>query len=353
MRHFGYIVKYAALFLLLTAALGACKGSDTPAKAEKKESKNRPKLVQVSVMTVQPCPIRDILILPGETEPWMDVTVAADIAGRVEWVGIKEGSVVKKGELMAKIDVSALKAALDKAEASAKLAEEVYRRRKKLFERRIVTQENLDRSKTKKTVAYGNLKQARVEYQRGFVRAPITGLVNHLYVDRGEFVNRGQAMVNLVNVDKLKVNVDVPELDVKYLKVGQIAGVRVDAFPGRDMLGTISFVSFKADPATKTFLVRVLIDNPNHEVRAGMIARVAFLRRVIPDAISVPLFALADKGGERLVFVEKDGVVQARTVSLGVIEGDRIQITKGLNPGDHLIVAGQNKVEEGMRVKVR
>jgi len=160
-------------------------------------------------------------------------------------------------------------------------------------------------------------------------------------------------MVNLVNVDKLKVNVDVPELDVKYLKVGQIAGVRVDAFPGRDMLGTISFVSFKADPATKTFLVRVLVDNPNHEVRAGMIARVAFLRRVIPDAISVPLFALADKGGERLVFVEKDGVVQARTVSLGVIEGDRIQITKGLNPGDHLIVAGQNKVEEGMRVKVR
>jgi len=80
---------------------------------------------------------------------------------------------------------------------------------------------------------------------------------------------------------------------------------------------------------------------------------VAFLRRILPDALSSPLFAIVEKGGERLVFVEKDGVAEARTISFGVIEGDRVQITKGLHPGDHLIVVGQTEVEEGMRVQVR
>ena len=84
-----------------------------------------------------------------------------------------------------------------------------------------------------------------------------------------------------------------------------------------------------------------------------MIARVSFLRRVIPDALVAPLFALVDKGGERILFVEKNGVAHARAVSLGIIEGDRIQITKGLNAGDHLIVTGQTEVEEGMRVQVQ
>jgi membrane fusion protein (multidrug efflux system) len=84
-----------------------------------------------------------------------------------------------------------------------------------------------------------------------------------------------------------------------------------------------------------------------------MIARVAVLRRLIPQAVTAPLFALVDKGGERLIFVEEDGVAHARTVNLGVIDGDQIQILEGLKPGDNLIVTGQTEVEEGTRVIVQ
>jgi len=84
-----------------------------------------------------------------------------------------------------------------------------------------------------------------------------------------------------------------------------------------------------------------------------MIARVVFLRRIIPDALTAPIFSIVDKGGERILFVEKDGVVQARTISIGAIEGDKVQITKGLQPGDNLIVVGQKEVEEGMKVRVQ
>ena len=84
-----------------------------------------------------------------------------------------------------------------------------------------------------------------------------------------------------------------------------------------------------------------------------MIARANFVRRSLADIVTIPLFSIIDKGGERIVFVEKDGVAEARTVTLGVIERDRVQILDGLKVGDNLIVAGQREVEDGMKVNVR
>jgi membrane fusion protein (multidrug efflux system) len=309
--------------------------------------------VKVEIVEVQPTPLKDVLVLPGQTEAWLDVTVAADTGGRVEWIGPGEGDTIKKGQLIAKIDVSALKAALDRAEADHKLAEELYSRRKKLFQDNIIGKEELDRSENQRLLALATLTQTRVEYEKGFVRSPIKGIVNHLYVDVGEFADRGKPVADLVNVDRIKINVSVPELDVKYLRPGQETMTRIDAFPDRMIAGKVDFVAYKADPATKTFRVRVIISNSDNSVRPGMIARVAFLRRVIPDALVAPLFALVDRGGERLLFVEEEGVAHARPVTIGVIEQDRVQITTGLREGDHLIVKGQTEVEEGIKVLVQ
>ena len=342
----------AILALLLTLiSVSGCDRSE--GKGETKNNPSRAKPVKVSVITIKPTPVKDVLVLPGETEAWQDVRLASEIDGIVEWIDPKEGQAVREGQLIATIEVSALKAALDHAEASFNLADKLYQRRKLLSERKVIAREELDRSLNERTLALSNLRRAKVEYERGFLHSPINGLVNYLYVDIGEFVDRGEPVADLLNVDKIKINVNVPELDVRYLRVGQQAMVTVDAFPGRRLTGTIDFVPYKADPATKTFQVRVLIDNPRRKIRPGMIARVAFSRRIIPDALVIPLFALVDKGGERIVFVEKDGIAYARTVSIGVIEGDRIQITQGLEAGDQVIVSGQTEVEEGMQVQVQ
>lgn len=351
MRHVFHCLHVYLGAVLILVSLNGCRGSES--KADPKNSQNQARAVKVSVVKVEPVPIKDILVLPGETEAWQDVLVSADTGGRVEWIGPREGNTVQKGQLLAKIDVSALKAALERAEAAFRLADHLYQRRKLLFEQKIINQEELDRSLTERSLADGNLRQAQVEHEHGFLRSPISGIINHLFVDEGEFVDRGNATVDLVNIDKIKTNVNVPELDVRYLRVGQKTMVRIDALPDQVLTGTVDFVAYKADPATRTFLVRNLIDNPNHEIRPGMIARVAFLRRVISDALVAPLFALVDKGGERILFVEKDGLAHARTISIGVIEGNRVQITNGLEVGDHLIVTGQTEVEEGMKVQVQ
>jgi len=345
------LLKIILLLSLLAAVVIGCRDSESSAKPS--DDLTRDKAVPASIMIVQPTPIKDVIFLPGETEAWHDVRVAADTGGRIEWMGPEEGDTVAKGALLAKIDVSALKASLDRAEAAYRLADDLYQRRQRLFKQGIISQEELDRSKTERTVAYMDLKQIRVRYNHGFVRAPIAGIINRRHIDTGEFVDTGKPLVDIVNIDRIKINVNVPELDVRYLSKGQKAPLKVDAFPELQFMGTIEFVAYKANPATKTFLTRAVIDNPDHAIRPGMIARVAFMRQIIPDAISAPLFSIIDKGGERIVYIEKDGIVHSRTITIGVIEKDRVQITKGLEIGDHLIIKGQKEVEEGMRVLVQ
>lgn len=331
--------------------LYGCGENSSVAQTEGDESQLR-KITEVGVVTVEPTPIQDVLLLPGETKPWQDVTLAADQGGNVEVVNFREGDKVGEGELIAQIEVTALKAALENAEADYRLADEQYKRRIALHNRKIIPAEELDQAKNVRTVAAGRVKQARENYKNAFVYSPVNGRVNKVYADPGEYVGQGAPVVDVVNIDKIKIEVNVPEMDVRYLNVGQQAMVTVDALPDLTTVGTIDFVAFKADPATKTFLVRVIVDNSDGVIRAGMIARVAFLKRTIPDALVAPLFAVLSRGGEMLLFVEEDGVARARTVKIGVIARDKVQITEGLKPGDHLIVTGQTEVEEGAQVKL-
>ncbi len=345
------ILSSALTVLTAVFLIAGCQDQESMAVSES-ASPETP-AVPVSVKVVEPVAMRDVIFLPGETEAWEDVKVAANTAGRVDWIGPREGQKVNKGDLLVKIDVSALKASLDHAEAAYKLADDLYQRRLRLYDHKIIAKEELDQSETQRTLALTDLEQIKVRYNHGFPKSPITGIINHLYLDEGEYADIGKPIVDIVNIDKIKINVRVPELDVRFVKIGQQTPLKIDAFPDRALVGTIDFVSFKADPATKTFLVRSIIDNPDHDIRPGMIGRVALVRRLIADALAVPLFTLVDKGGERIVFVEKDGVAESRTISIGVIEGDRVQVTDGLNPGDHLIVKGHTQVEDGMKVIVK
>jgi membrane fusion protein (multidrug efflux system) len=343
-----YLITFFTAALLVAIVLSGCKDRESIAHTE--GTSNEPPAIPVTVVEIKPVAMRDVVFLPGETEAYEDVKVAANTSGRVEWIGLREGQAVRKGDRLAKIDVSALRASLEHAKAAFNLANDLCERRRRLYENKIIAREELDQSETQLKLASADLAQVKVRYNHGFPESPITGVINHLYVDVGEYADLGKPIADIVNIDRIKINVRVPELDVRYVHMGQTTPIKIDAFADRSLLGTVEFVAFKADPATKTFLVRSVIDNPNHDIRPGMIGRVAFVRRNIPDAIAVPLFAIVDKGGERIVFVEKDGVAESRVISIGVIEVDRVQITSGLNIGDHLIVRGHTEVEDGMKV---
>lgn len=338
------LLVLASILMLVT-----CKGSEKTQAAAPQEKKK----IKVMVERVAPRSLRDLLLLPGETEAIHDIKLAAEHGGRVEFVGVKEGDSVKAGQVIARIGMQALSANLDKAVAASKQADDLAARRVDLYKQELISKEELDQIDTEKTVARGSLKEAQAAYRQGLVLAPVSGIINKLHVDPGEVVSQGDPVADLVNVNTIRVNVNVPELDVRFLSKGRKIPIAVDAYPGEQWLGIVDFVAFKADPITKTFQVRVVVANQGLRIRPGMLARVVFERRIIKDAITAPLFSILDKGGERLIFVEEKGVARSRNISLGVIEGDRIQIREGLKLGENLIVSGQTEVEDGSEVLVQ
>ena len=129
---------FLVLAVLLWVGLSATGCKDNEGLATTENNANHAPVIPVAIIEVKPVPMRDVILLPGASEAWQDVQVAADTPGRIEWIGPREGQRVNKGDLLVKIDVSALKAALDHAAAQFKLADDLYQRRRRLFERKII-----------------------------------------------------------------------------------------------------------------------------------------------------------------------------------------------------------------------
>lgn len=344
----------AAALLAVGMALGLSGCGEAPADAVS-DSASAPavRVVQVAVTEIAPVTLSDILILPGETEASQDVTLSAETAGKVEWIGPSEGGRVTAGQSILKIDVESLKAQLDRAKASLNLADQQAARRTELYAKGVVSREELDEALTAQDEARAAESEAAARYRHGLVTAPVDGVVDELHVDMGEFVDTGTVLVDIVNRDVVRVYVSVPELDVRYLSPGDEVRVSVDAWPDREWTGRIDFIAAKADEGTRTFRTRVVVDNADGAIRPGMLARAHFLRRVVNNAVAVPLSAIQSRGGERVLYVEEDGVARSRTVEVGVVQGNLVQIVEGLSLGEHLIVAGQGEVEEGVKVSVQ
>ncbi|QJB57536.1 efflux RND transporter periplasmic adaptor subunit [Pseudodesulfovibrio sp. zrk46] len=336
-----------ALILFMLAVIAGCSETESEATTTIPTTE---KAINVETLTIKPIALNDYLTLPGETEPDDDVCVSSESSGTVIWLGVKEGDWVKKGALIARLDAASSDARFNQVKASKKLAAEQLRRRKELLKKGVLAQEEFDQMEAELERTEASLKEMMVNVQYGVVRAPISGVINKRYVDRGERLNVGDMVVDIVNPSVIRTTINVPEMDIPYIHKGQEVAVTVDAIPGRTWKGVVEFVSFKADRASKTFEVRVLTDNPDNTIRAGMLGRVSLLRRALDQAITAPLYAIINQGGERLVYVEENGQARARSVELGIIEGDRAQILSGLNTGDSLIVAGHNMVEDGMKV---
>jgi len=329
-------------------ALAGCGDEKSEANAPAPE-----KSVEVEIARVEPVFLEDILVLPGETEPDQDVCVSSESTGTVIWLGVKEGDRVEKGDLLARLDVASSGARFDRAKAAKNLATEQLRRRRELLEKGVLAQEEFDQMEAELAQSEASLKEMQVNVEYGVVRAPIAGIINKRYVDRGERLNAGAMVADIVNPSVIRTIINVPEMDIPFITKGQEVTVSVDALPGRTWKGVVDFVSFKADKASKTFEVRVLTDNKAGLIRAGMLARVTLLRRSIQNAITTPLFAIINQGGERLLYVEENGIARARTIRIGIIEDGRAQVLEGLSLGDNLIVAGHTMVEDGMKVTVQ
>lgn len=309
--------------------------------------------VKVQRVTVQD--LEERFTLPGTLEAWEDLTLAAEIAGPVDWVGPHEGETLTAGQKILTIDSVSQQANLEGARVDAKVKQKAMERLASLVAENLVSRQEYDNSVTAYEAARQQLELARIALQKSNVTAPVAGVLDARLAERGEYLKAGDPVAVVVQVDRLKALIDVPEKDVRYFHPGEVVRViqaQIDTGEEVSRTGTLIHLAYKADAMTRTYRGKIEVDNRDRQLRPGMIVRIEALRREIKDAIAIPLYAVVDLDGRKVVFVEVQGKAQLRPVKIDRVIGDLAVILDGLTVNDRLIVKGQQLLADGATVKV-
>ena len=342
-----------AVLIIIIIFLGVSIGAKQKAtKAERMSTmKKEPPPINVVTMVTTPRMIQDKINLPGIIEPWVRLKVLAEVRGRVTKKVIALGDVVKKGELIAVIDPRDYQNHLKSARANYDSALASRKRLEKMYKERLTTRSQLDSAIAMVETSQAQMDTAALNLGRCEIKAPISGIVNTLYFEQGEYLNVGQPVAEVLQLDKVKVVIGIPESDVNAVRKVDDYRVQIDALGGKQFQAKKHFLSKSTDPMARLYGLEIVIDNPLGELLPDMFARVEIVKQQIDDAITLPLYSVISMNSQHRVYVVRDGVVQSKKVELGLQEGWRVEIAKGLDTDEHVVVVGQRGLNDGQKVK--
>ncbi len=280
------------------------------------------------------------------------VVIRSEIAGRIAAIHFSEGEAVKAGAELIRLDDSEQRAQLAESTAAAKLNELNFARARDVFEKKLLSQQNYDEAleKLHESQARVTLDEARLAKTR--LTAPFAGVLGLRQVSVGDYIKEGQNIVNLEDIQALKLDFRAPETYLASIKPEQQVTLQVDAYPQRSFSGRLYAIDPRIDEQTRTVVLRARIPNPDMNLHPGMFARVSLVLESRADAVLVPEQALLPVGDTQFVYRVVDGkAVQTRVLTGQRSEG-AVEIVQGLNAGDTVITAGQTKVHDGAPVHV-
>lgn len=286
----------------------------------------------------------------GQAEANTSTSVSFPTAGTLGRVYVEEGQAVKAGQLLAEINPTLLQKALQSAEALLSQARDAYDRMKYLHETNslpeiqwVETQSKLSQAQSAYDIARKNLEDCRL-------LAPISGVVGRKFVQTGETVMPAQPVMTVLDINKVKVNVSIPEKEIGGIHADTECGVYVADLDGASFKGGRIVKSVQSDPMTHTYPISIHVDNPGGRLLPGMVCDVTFGQTGTP-ALSVPITAvMAGTDDSRYVWVVENGTAKRKDIRTGMAYGGRIVVTEGLQAGDSVIVKGMQKLSNGSKV---
>jgi len=316
--------------------------------AQIKEEKPK---TNVITLKLKPELIQDRISFPGIVKAWVRLDVLSEVQGQMMKLAVKEGDIVRKGQLLASIDRRDYKNAYLSIKASYKAALASVTRLKELHQKQLATQSQLDEAIARMDSTKANMDTANLNLDRCSIRAPIAGIVNARYADKGQYINMSDSIVEIIQIDPVKISVGIPESDVDAVRRLDRFQVKIDAL-NKTFIAKKYFLSNTADSSARLYNLEMRLNNSTYEILPDMFARVKIVKREVENGISAPLYSILTRNNKRLAFVEKDGIAQMRQITPGLQEKWRIEIREGLQPDEHLIVMGHRDVSHGQPVHV-
>jgi len=268
------------------------------------------------------------------------VMIKPEIAGRIAAINFKEGERVKQGDILVELDKSEWEAALKSAEASLVLSKANFQRANEMAKTGAGTVRNLDEARSKLLSDEAAVSLAKTKLEKAVLVAPFAGVVGLRKVSMGAYVNAGAEIVNLEQIDPLKVDFRVPEGLLAQLRVDQKIVMQLDALPGKNVDGTVYAIDPLIDVNGRAIALRARVPNPDGQLRPGLFARVTLILESRPTAMFIPEAAIIPTGDSHMVLSVTGGKIAPRPVKIGMRTKGMVEILDGLTPTDVVISAG-------------
>ena len=308
--------------------------------------------VNVVEQELVPGMLRDRLNLPGMVEPWESLVILAEVRGMVKEVLVEEGRHVKQGDLIARIDTSDYENTINSITAAYNLASINLKRFSGLHEQEIISQSEIDKIKAEVQSLEADLAIAKVQLERCFIKASISGIVNELPAKKGLYLAVGDPVATVLDIERIKVNVGIPESDVDAVRKINEFEITIEALGNKEITGTKYFLAVAPESLAQVYRLELEVENKSEEILPGMFARVEIVKQEFPAALAIPLYAVISRDNQHYVYLEENGVAKLQEVKLGILDGWQVQITEGLSLGEKVIVIGQRSVDEGQKLNV-
>lgn len=318
-----------------------------------------PRAPAVEVAKVEQATLVDEAQAVGSLRSRQGVMIRPEVAGRVKSIQFTEGQRVSKGQLLVQLDDQLQAAQLAQARAEMSIAQANHKRNQELVAQNFISQRSVDESAAALDVAKAKHDLAQATLQRLKIVAPFDGVTGLRQINVGDYLKDGADMVNIEDIDAVLVDFRLPERLQSKIRPGQKAQLQVDALPGRSFTALVQAVDPLIDANGRSVGIRGCIDNRQHQLRPGMFVRVNTVFGVREQALTVPEEAIVPQGGRSFVIKVVPGdkpdtlVAQRVAVKTGVRQPGRVEITEGLQAGDTVVTAGQQRLQkDGTPVRV-
>jgi RND family efflux transporter MFP subunit len=370
-KHAG--LKLGSLMIATIIGLSGCSSERQPAAAPAEILRN------ISVLAVQQANVPDLLDATGTVRAAQTSDLASQMMGNIVEVRVHEGDLVQRGQVLALIDDSQPRAALDRANAAdmaaqqqviagdsdLALTESTLKRYQNLYEKKSVSPQEFDEVKSRQQAALAHrdmakagqaqahaaLAQARASLDYTRIRAPFDGIVAGRKADPGTLASPGMTIFTVEDLHRYRLEASVNENDLHYVRIGQQVSVAVDALDNVELKGKVAQIVPAADAASRTFLVKIELP-ANARLRSGLFGRVQFLRG-IRQALLIPRSAIVERGQLQGVFVlDRNRVASLRYITLGKPSASSVEVLAGLQDGEQVAVQPGERDLNGKRVEV-
>ncbi len=346
-RHLPALTALAAPAMIL---FSCAKPAATPAGGA---ADSAAAAVPVRVVEVQPLPYTERLQIAGVVKAYDDVYLSTEEGGIIREWKARKGQVVTKGEVIALLKDDVLHPSFLAARAQYLTADMNYQKQAKVYQEQGISEMAYKSAEYARDAAKAQADIAQARWDRTSVKSPVNGVLDDHLVDEGEMSAPGVPIARIVNIDRVRVQINVPERYAGALTRGTPFSFTVLAYPKELFRGVLWHVGSTVSADNRTLVVEGVVANPGHKLKPEMIAKSEIAQAVARRAIFVPEESVVQMDqGLQVVFLAVTGKAVQRRVTLGERSKGRIEIALGLEPGDTLVIDGAGRLVDGQPLTI-